>query len=113
MVFSSSTFVFFFLPVVLAAYHLAPRGLRNGLLVFFSLASGTVLGLLLAFYILPLVSLTQAAVQTVPGIIVIVPWQSVIILEATSLVALAAVVAVLATVLRRIGLGSSLRLGEE
>ncbi len=87
--------------------------LENGLLVFFSMASGTALGLLLAFFILPLVSLTQAAVQTVPGIIVVIPWRSVIILEATSLVALAVVVLVLASMLRRIGLGSSLRLGEE
>ena len=37
MVFSSITFVFFFLPVILAAYHLAPRRLRNGLLVTASL----------------------------------------------------------------------------
>jgi alginate O-acetyltransferase complex protein AlgI len=37
MVFSSSTFVFFFLPAVLAAYHLAPRPVRNGLLVVASL----------------------------------------------------------------------------
>jgi ABC-type antimicrobial peptide transport system permease subunit len=87
--------------------------LENGLLVFFSMASGTVLGLLLAFFILPLVSLTQAAVQTVPDIIVVIPWRSILILEATSLVALAAVVLILATMLRRIGLGSSLRLGEE
>ncbi len=87
--------------------------LENGLLVFFSMLSGTLLGLLLAYFILPLVSLTQAAVQTVPGIIVVVPWQSVVILEGTSLLALAIVVVVLATMLRRIGLGSSLRLGEE
>jgi alginate O-acetyltransferase complex protein AlgI len=37
MVFSSVTFVFFFLPVVLIAYHLAPRPVRNGLLVVASL----------------------------------------------------------------------------
>ncbi len=87
--------------------------LENGLLVFFSMASGTVLGLLLAFFILPLVSLTQAAVQTVPTITVVIPWRSIVLLEATSLVALALVVIILASMLRRIGLGSSLRLGEE
>ncbi len=87
--------------------------LENGLLVFFSMLSGTMLGLLLAFFILPLVSLTQAAVQTVPAITVVIPWRSIILLEATSLVALAIVVIVLASMLRRIGLGSSLRLGEE
>ena len=38
MVFSSITFIFFFLPAVLAAYYLAPRPIRNGLLVVASLA---------------------------------------------------------------------------
>jgi alginate O-acetyltransferase complex protein AlgI len=37
MVFSSITFAFFFLPAILAAYHLAPRRVRNGLLVAASL----------------------------------------------------------------------------
>jgi ABC-type antimicrobial peptide transport system permease subunit len=87
--------------------------LENGLLVAFSLASGTALGLVMAYFILPLVSLTQAAAQTIPDITVVIPWRSVLILEGTSLVALVIVVLVLATMLRRIGLGSSLRLGEE
>ena len=87
--------------------------LENGLLIAFSLIAGTALGLVLAYFILPLVSLTQAATQTVPEITVVVPWRSVLILEGTSLAALVIVVIVLATLLRRIGLGSSLRLGEE
>ena len=37
MVFSSVTFLFFFLPAVLIAYHVAPRRIRNGLLVMASL----------------------------------------------------------------------------
>jgi alginate O-acetyltransferase complex protein AlgI len=37
LVFSSVTFLFFFLPIVLIAYHLAPRRLRNGLLAAASL----------------------------------------------------------------------------
>src|SRR5262245_5830501 len=54
MVFSSATFVFFFLPVVLAAYHFAPRPVRNGLLVAASLgfyawgAGGFVFALILS-----------------------------------------------------------------
>jgi len=87
--------------------------LENGLLVAFSLIAGTALGLVLAYFILPLVSLNQAAAQTIPDITVVVPWRSVLILEGTSLAALVIVVLVLATMLRRIGLGSSLRLGEE
>jgi alginate O-acetyltransferase complex protein AlgI len=38
MVFSSVTFLFFFLPVVLGAYYLAPRRARNAVLVIASLA---------------------------------------------------------------------------
>lgn len=37
MVFSSVTFAFFFLPTIVLAYHLAPRSVRNGLLVVGSL----------------------------------------------------------------------------
>src|SRR4051812_38300769 len=37
MVFSSALFLFAFLPPVLAAYHLAPRSARNGLLLAASL----------------------------------------------------------------------------
>ena len=37
MVFSSNIFIFFFLPVVLVAYYLAPRRLRNPVLLVFSL----------------------------------------------------------------------------
>lgn len=37
MVFSSMLFLWIFLPLVLAAYYLSPRKIRNGILVFFSL----------------------------------------------------------------------------
>lgn len=87
--------------------------LENGLLVVISLAGGTALGLLLAWLILPLVSLTQAAARTVPSVIVLIPWRAVVILEGSSLLVLIVVIAVLATALRRVGLGSILRLGEE
>ena len=45
MVFSSLTFIFFFLPLALAAYYSFPRSYRNAVLLFFSLlfyASGEV-----------------------------------------------------------------------
>ena len=38
MVFSSIPFIFFFLPLTLAAYHVAPRRLKNGVLLLASLA---------------------------------------------------------------------------
>ena len=37
MVFSSPTFLFYFLPAVLAAYYLTPRRARNGILLAFSI----------------------------------------------------------------------------
>ena len=37
LVFSSTTFIFFFLPAVLLAYYICPKKLRNGVLLFFSL----------------------------------------------------------------------------
>jgi hypothetical protein len=87
--------------------------LENGLLVALSLAGGTGLGLLLAWLVLPLVSLTQAAGRVVPGVQVVVPWGTVALLETGMLLALVVVVGSLAWALRRVGLGSMLRLGEE
>jgi predicted lysophospholipase L1 biosynthesis ABC-type transport system permease subunit len=104
---------------LLRALGLSPRqlsgwlSLENGLLVVVSLACGTGLGLLLAWLILPLVSLTQAASRTVPEVIVVVPWRWVLLLEAVSLTALALAIGLMATLLRRVGLGSTLRLGGE
>lgn len=53
MVFSSIPFLFFFLPLTLAAYHLAPRRTRNGVLLlasllFYAAGSGRVVLLLIA-----------------------------------------------------------------
>src|SRR5688500_10077842 len=53
MVFSSVTFLFFFLPAVLVAYHLCPRRLRNTVLllaslVFYTWGAGWVVLVLLA-----------------------------------------------------------------
>lgn len=87
--------------------------LEHGLLVGFGLAVGTALGVALAWFVLPLVSLTQAAAATVPPVTVVVPWSAVGALLAAVLVVLVATVAVLAGTLSRRGLGSSLRMGEE
>jgi ABC-type lipoprotein release transport system permease subunit len=87
--------------------------LENGILVVISLIGGTVLGLLIALLVLPFVTLTQDASEVVPGVIVMVPWRTVLLLELITVVALAIVVGVLALLLRRVGLGNVLRLGEE
>lgn len=88
-------------------------GRENGMLVAFSLLVGTGLGLVLAHLILPLVASTQAATATVPDVVVTVPWASVLVLDAAILAAILVVVVVLVSLLRRTGLGSSLRMGED
>jgi len=104
---------------LLRALGLSPRqlsgwlSLENGLLVLVSLIGGTALGLLMAWMVLPFVTLTQDASAVVPGIIVAVPWRSILLLEAVTIGALALVVLALALLLRRVGLGTVLRLGEE
>ena len=104
---------------LLRALGLSPRqlsgwlSLENGLLVLISLIGGTALGLLMAWMVLPFVTLTQDASAVVPAIIVAIPWGSILLLEGITVGALALVVLALAILLRRVGLGTVLRLGEE
>jgi hypothetical protein len=104
---------------VLRALGLAPRqlaawlSLENAILVVVSLVLGTGLGLVIAWVVLPFVTLTQAGVSPVPGLRISIPWGQIALLEGVALVSLTLTVAVLATVLRRIGLGSALRIGED
>ena len=102
---------------LLRAVGLSPRQLsswlliENGSLVILSLALGTGVGLLLAWLILPLVSITQDATVAVPEVLVTIPWATVALLELVVLAVLLVVVTVLTIALRRNGLGSLLRLG--
>lgn len=104
---------------LLRALGLSPRqlvgwlSLEHSVLVAFSLIMGTVLGLLLAWLVLPLIAITQAARQAVPGVIVVYPWLDILALELSVTFILIVVVIVMTTVLRRIGLGTLLRIGEE
>ncbi|CAN5159706.1 ABC transporter permease [soil metagenome] len=104
---------------LLRALGLSPRqlacwmSLEHGVLLLISLIGGTLLGLALAWLVLPLIAVTQQATQVVPGVIVVVPWLTIVLLELGIALVLFAVVAVLALVLRRGGLGSLLRLGED
>jgi hypothetical protein len=104
---------------LLRALGLSPRQLlrwmtiENGILLGISLIGGTLLGLALAWLILPLISVTQQATRVVPEVIVIVPWTTVLLLELGVVAVLVVIVGTLALVLRRVGLGSMLRLGED
>jgi hypothetical protein len=104
---------------VLRALGLSPRqlagwlSLENAILVVVSLLIGTGLGLLISWVVLPFVTLTQAGTTPVPGLLISIPWGQIALLEAVALASLTVTVAVLAVVLRRVGLGSALRIGED
>ncbi|HET7636128.1 MAG TPA: ABC transporter permease [Candidatus Limnocylindria bacterium] len=87
--------------------------LENGMLVAISLIGGTGLGLLMAWVALPFVTVTQDASPPVPPLIVTIPWGSIAVLEAITLAVLAVMVVLLAVLLRRVGLGTALRIGDE
>lgn len=104
---------------LLRAVGLSPRQLQwwlileQGMLVVVSLLLGTLIGMLLTAFILPVVTLTQNGMPAVPGAIVVYPWPAIVGLELAVLAVLGLIVIVIAFLLRRVGLGSLLRLGEE
>jgi hypothetical protein len=87
--------------------------LENGSLVLASLVGGTAVGLVISWLALPFITVTQQAATPVPSALVQVPWQRIVALDVVVVIALAVAVGILAAVLRRIGVGSILRLGED
>ena len=85
--------------------------LENASLVLISLLAGTGLGLLIGWVVLPYITVTQQATTPFPPVIVETPWATILTLEAVTAGALALTVVALATVLRRAGVGSVLRMG--
>jgi ABC-type lipoprotein release transport system permease subunit len=87
--------------------------LENASLVLVSLLAGTALGLAIGWVVLPFITVTQAGTTPFPPVLLEVPWASILLLELVSVVALVVTVVLLAAVLRRIGIGSVLRMGED
>jgi ABC-type lipoprotein release transport system permease subunit len=87
--------------------------LENGSLVVVSLLAGTSLGLLIGWLVLPFVTVTQRATTPIPPVVVHVPWDRILLLDVASAVALGLTVVVIGGVLRRLGVGSILRMGED
>ena len=87
--------------------------LESASLVGVSLLAGTGLGLLIGWMVLPYVTVTQSATAPVPPVIIEVPWDRIGLLETLSVVALGVSVVVIVQVLRRLGVGSVLRMGED
>ena len=87
--------------------------LENATLAAISLVAGTALGLLVAWVALPFVTVTQGAVTPFPPVEVTVPWATIAVLEVIGIVALSGAVIVLAWLLRRTGMASALRMGDD
>jgi len=87
--------------------------LENGSLVVISLICGTAVGVVISWIALPFITVTQQATTPVPPVVVDLPWDRIIALDVIVLVAMGIAVAVLAVVLRRLAIGSALRMGED
>jgi hypothetical protein len=87
--------------------------LEGGLTAGLALAAGTALGLVLAWLVLPFVSLSDQGARPFPEVIVHFPWVTAAWLEGALLVALALVVVVEIQFLGRIRLAPALRAGED
>jgi hypothetical protein len=87
--------------------------LENGSLVLVSLIAGTAVGVVMSSIALPFITVTQQATTPVPGVLVQMPWDRILLLDLVVVIALGIAVGILAMVLRRIGVGSILRLGED
>ena len=87
--------------------------LENGSLVVVSLVGGTAIGVVISWIALPFITVTQQATTPIPAVLVDMPWDRIVVLDLVVLVALGIAVGILAAVLRRIGVGSILRLGED
>ena len=87
--------------------------LEHGSVVILGLLSGTGLGLLIGWLVLPFVTVTQGGVAPVPSVLIEVPWDRVLALNLASGGALAVAVLVIGMVLRRLRVGATLRMGED
>jgi predicted lysophospholipase L1 biosynthesis ABC-type transport system permease subunit len=87
--------------------------LENGSVVGVSVLAGTGLGLLIGWLVLPFVTVTQQGAAPVPAVIVQVPWERILLLDVMGAVTLAVAVGVIGSVLRRVGVESALRMGED
>ena len=87
--------------------------LEGGLTAALALLAGTGLGVLLAWLVLPFVSLSDEGVRPYPSVLVHFPWKTALLLEGLLVVTLAAVVLLDIRMLGRIRLAPALRAGED
>jgi len=104
---------------LLRALGLSPRQLsgwlwvENASVVAVAVVAGTALGLVIGWVVLPFVTVSAAGAAPFPPVVVDVPWLNVILLTLVSAGALVVTLLVLVRSIRRAGIGSVLRMGEE
>ena len=86
--------------------------LEGGITVLLSLVGGIVLGGLVAWLVLPFVSLAGEGGRPFPEVVVELPWEAVALLAGSLLAVLALVVGIQLLLLRRLALAPALRAGE-
>lgn len=86
--------------------------LESGITALLALGGGLALGALVAWLVLPFVSLAGEGGRPFPEIVVEFPWDAAALLTGSMLAALAVVLVVQLLLLRRLALGPALRAGE-
>ena len=87
--------------------------MENAFLLFIGLLAGTGLGLVLAWVVLPFVTLTQEATVAVPPVEVVIPWAIYGVLYLVAILALVVTVVVIGRLLARVRVSGVLRSGGE
>jgi hypothetical protein len=85
--------------------------LEGGLTAAFALVGGLALGALVAWLVLPFVSLAGEGGRPFPEVIVELPWGTMLVLSAGLVAAVLVVLAIQLVLLRRLSVGSALRAG--
>jgi hypothetical protein len=88
-------------------------GVEQAFLVVLGVLGGLLLGVVVAGLVVPHIVLTAQATTVEPPVIMMIPWTPILILAGAVVALLGLIVAVLATSLRRGGLGATLRIGED
>jgi hypothetical protein len=87
--------------------------LENAFLLTFGLVAGTVLGIVLSWLVLPFATLTETGEAAVPTPDIVVPWAAMAPLYLAALILFVVTVALVSRQVRRAGISTVLRSGDE
>jgi hypothetical protein len=87
--------------------------LENAFLLVFGVVAGTALGIILSWLVLPFATLTETGEAAVPSPVVVVPWAAMAPLYGAAVVLFVVTVAIVSRQVRRAGISTVLRSGDE